>query len=446
MTRRPTDQETPLEQTLLNLPQEAAPAGLQDSCLAALDGAKVTKPARRPVPWNQFAIAAAASILIAIIALPLLSPPAKRAAAPSQHVAFGPGGGPGAAGGGPGPAMPVSGVQRKEEMRKPSPAQGLAHPKPSYQAALDKTARRPTAAPGAPGGPGGGNDLEQATAPPAAPPAAAGPAPVRGRGVMGTSYNGEAADRVATTAGAKTETQSPEPIAPQHVDAGAPAAPAPVLPPGTAGYPPRPTTPWYDQSEQRQKITHRDMALETPDVERVYHEAVTIIEKAHGYVANENLTVEDRGPDKAVIEARVPADGFDGVVGQLRDLGKLVKLTGTSEDRTIEYRSRGADIRGLSFAEQKLVERYEREENPSRKAAIKLELDELRRNLHQEKTALLELAAEASYAYLNIEITEHGHFWKTVKEGAAEALPIAMALALVALPFFVVALIWRRRG
>ena len=127
-------------------------------------------------------------------------------------------------------------------------------------------------------------------------------------------------------------------------------------------------------------------------------------------------------------------------------MGKLLKLTGSSEDRTQEYKSRGADIRGLSAAEQDLMDRYTRERNASRKQALKWELDSLRRRLHDEKQALLALAAETNFAYLDIEIVEGSSFWHSVKEKSADALPIAMAIALVALPFFVVGMMWRRRG
>jgi len=44
MTRRPTEQLTPLEETLTHLPQEEAPADLQDRCLAALDAAQAAGP------------------------------------------------------------------------------------------------------------------------------------------------------------------------------------------------------------------------------------------------------------------------------------------------------------------------------------------------------------------------------------------------------------------
>ncbi|MCE5238134.1 DUF4349 domain-containing protein [bacterium] len=407
MTRRPTEQLTPLEETLTHLPQEEAPEGLQDRCLAALDAAgpesseepeslegPATSRPKRPIPWNHFAVAAAASLVIALVAMPLLLSPAK---SPRQPIVSA-----------EGPAGPSAAAQHTSSM-----AGGVM-----YEAAdvPGMPERKPSA--GAPGGP--------AAMPTSPAPARAARAP-----------NATAAHKVM--------------VGREDIDRLQPSATVPAVPPIAAGAEirsvvPAPSQPWYDRSEGRQKISRRAMQIEAPDVEETYQQIVAAIEKAGGYIEREDLMVQKGQPDRATISARVPAAAFDAVVQQLRGLGKLLKLTGSSEDRTQEYKSRGADIRGLSAAEQDLMDHYARERNASRKQALKWELDSLRRTLHEEKQALLALAAETNFAYLDIQIVEGSSFWHSVKEKSADALPIAMAIALAALPFFVVGMMWRRRG
>ena len=402
MTRRPTEQLTPMEETLTNLPQEAAPADLQDRCLAALDAAgpepsegpeslegPATSRPKRPIPWNHFAVAAAASLVIALVAMPLLLSPAK---SPRQPVVSA-----------EAPAGPPAAAQHTSSM-----AGGVM-----YEAAD---------APGMP---------ERKLA-----PMPTSPAPVRAAQAT-RAPNAAAAHKVM--------------VGREDIDRLQPSATVRPVPPITAGVEvrsvvPAPSQPWYDRSEGRQKISRRAMQIEAPDVEETYQQIAAAIEKAGGYVEREDLMVQKGEPDRATISARVPAAAFDAVVQQLRGMGKLLKLTGSSEDRTQEYKSRGADIRGLSAAEQDLMDRYARERNASRKQALKWELDSLRRTLHEEKQALLALAAETNFVYLDIEIVEGSSFWHGVKEKSADALPIAMAIALVALPFFVVGMMWRRRG
>lgn len=467
MTRRPTDQETPLEKTLTDVPQEQAPGDLQDRCLAALDAAEAVRPRRRPVPWSQFAIAAAASLLIGLVMIPALNPAKKSPSGPGHDLRFAAGpSGPAAppAAGAPG-GMTAATTSEPRAARTESPAQILAGDNRSWQA---RDAWKPKGregggagmpggapSPGGPGGPGG-----PAAGPPGSPIATQTINEPHGSAFEGGRSRAAAAPRGQDVATSDREVRAiAAPGAPPASDSSvqgargddvaqqrAPAAAPPMEMPEADRVVPTPSQPWYDRAPDRKKIRHRDMQIKTPDVEKVYQDAMQIVEKGGGYVANEELTVEEHKPDRATIEARVPVEQFDTVLQQLRGLGKLVKLTGTSEDVTLEYKSRGGDIRGLSVAEQDLVERYERESNSYRKSAIKLELDSLRRTLHDEKQALQQLAAEAAFGYLNIEITESSHVWKTIKDRSAEALPIAMALALVALPFFVVALIWRRRA
>ncbi len=457
MTRRPNDTLTPLEETLTNLPQEEAPADLEDRCLAALDAAQAAGPAplegpdairrKRPVPWNHFAIAAAASLLIALVAMPLLTQVREKAPGRTfdlyqSYDASGPSG-------------PTATTRNSRTASAPAPAAPAQEPPEvtfgrrhaSYQSVLDKDRAK--------------TEAEETPAPPPGGPAAGRVVTSTVNEGYGTSFGQDSAGaqraprREVGEVGQVAERKVRDATAPPPpvVQAGGelrlaqtvPAPGMPEAPPATDAVVPAPAEPWNDRSGDRKKISTRDMTIETPNVEAVYQQAVSAIEKVGGYIAHEDLVMQDEEPDRATIAARVPAASFDAVVQQLRGLGKLVKLTGSSEDRTQEYQSRAADIRALSDAEQQMVRRYDNA-SAEQKRVLRAALDELRRSREKEKQALLKLAAETSYAYLDIAIVEGGHFWHNLQDKCAAALPFAMALALVALPFFVVAMVWRRRG
>jgi hypothetical protein len=205
------------------------------------------------------------------------------------------------------------------------------------------------------------------------------------------------------------------------------------------------TAPWYDTSPERKKITTRTMLLETGEVEPAYKEAVTIIETAGGYVSEEDLQLLDRQPDNAHLAARIPVAHFDEVLRQLRALGRVVRLSGSSQDRTQEYLGRGEEVRELSAREAELVAKLEKEQDHARQADLRRQLQALRSQRQNEKRTLAGLAADTSMAYLELTITEARGLRYHLSRASQQALPLAMGLALVLVPILVLALVLRRR-
>ena len=401
MTRRPTEPLTPFEETLATMPQEEGPADLQDRCLAALDAAQTVQPKRAPMAvWRQLAVAACASIVIAVALSPVFLSL------------------------GHDQSQPMLGLHTRDKAAAgPS---GATATKP-YEPVLALKAEHYKL----------GTDVQsrlEAVAQPAAPGISPGATPGGPPTAGAPSAGGTYAPHRAMTPIYSTDSSSEKPSA--------------IPPPAdqTPSVVPPPAEPWYDRSDGRQKISRREMKVETPDVESAYRDAIGIIEKAKGYVAEEELLLQEDQSDSAHITARVPSDSFDSVLTQLRGIGKLVKMTGRSEDRTQEYKTRGADIRALSLAEQDLVARYEREGNATRKEVLREELASLRQQLKRDKETLLELAAETNYAYLDLSIEESGSLWHKLTKASQRSVPLAMAGgALIMLPFLIVALLWKRR-
>ncbi|MHB8995926.1 MAG: DUF4349 domain-containing protein [Armatimonadota bacterium] len=204
--------------------------------------------------------------------------------------------------------------------------------------------------------------------------------------------------------------------------------------------------PWDDQSDTRRKITERTVELETPRVEETYKQVVGVIEKAGGYVLQEDLVVRRRGHSQARLQARIPIAPFDGVISQVRELGRLVLMTGQTHGETERYQFDAAGIRELGAREEELVLRYAGEKDRQKKAQLARELASVRGQLSGAKQALKSLHKATNYAQLTLTINESRGLRAVVKNAAEAALPLAFSLSLIAVPLLILALIWKRRS
>ena len=368
MRQGPDEQlNTPLEEALLNLPQEEPPTDLQDACLAALHETSA-RPQAHWEPWRQ--LVAAAAVLVMIISygnLFLTGNPREKAryAAPTEFNNF---------------------AGRTEA---PMAASAPGAPPPAQAASESWNARRTSSPDRSPRRPAVGGNVVGTASPPLSPAAE-------------SAYLG-----------------SP---------------------------PSRGERPWDDQSDTRRKITERTVELETPRVEETYRQAVGLIEKAGGFVLEENLIVRRRGPTQARLQARIPIAQFAGVIAQVRELGRLVLMTGQTQDETEQYQSDAAGIRELGAREEELALRYAGEKDRQKKAQLAKELASVRGQLAGAKQALKSLHKATSYAQLGLMISESRGLRATVKNAAEAALPLVFSLSLIAVPLLILALIWKRRG
>lgn len=445
MRSQPNDELTPLEQTLEGLPAEKAPTDLADRCLAALDEAETKVPVTRPrtplAVWQP--LAAAACVMLMVVGAGIIwsvgagqdrlsgfsplgqvrekaRPMGPATEAPSMTVAApAPGGAPGGA-----PGMPGKGQNWNQALnRQPG---GLGGP-----VATAPAPGGPGGAPGGPGMPGGANwqmaldDREAAAKRPA------------------TRHDDETHRSASLPAGAPPALGPPSDALRDRVAQAPPPA-------ENRRYEAKPAAgqvaPWYDTSPERRKITTRTMLLETGEVEPAYKEAVTVIETAGGYVSEEDLQLLDRQPDTAHLAARIPVAHFDEVLRQLRALGRVVRLSGSSQDRTQEYLGRGEEVRQLNDREAELTRKLVREQDHGRQAELRRQLQALRAQRQGEKRTLAGLAADTSMAYLELTITEARGLRYHFTRASQQALPLAMGLALVLVPILVLALVLKRRG
>jgi len=395
MNQGPPDNfESPLDEVLRNVPEEQPPPGLKDRCLSALHQAQREQRLVQKLNWSaawKGLLAAAGTVALLLIV--------------------------------------VFGSMRPKYAHMSSE---------SAKMAMESNAKM--AAPAMKGGTPMSADHRQVAMAPRA-PSATSPA-----------YQ-PAAKAKAESAGQPVQFKREE--APPGQPGAAPAGAAATMPPPAAdegnswnAEPAAPAKPWRDYSTGRQKITRKEMALEVKDVEDAYDDACRIIEKAGGYVDTEDLRVEERGPDRARLMARIPVDRFDGAVSQLRELGKVVRMTGESEDKTKEYQGRGESIRGLGAKEEELVAKYEAERNRYRKQQLYEQIMALRANNAGQKSALSELSDQTHFAYLELTLSEKGgpgEFLSRTLRNSGSAAAWVGATAIFWVPALVIGfLIYRR--
>ena len=401
MNQGPPDKfDSPLDEVLESLPQEEPPADLRDRCAAAVEEAAKARQAQARPSWETWrTVVAAAAALVFMIGIANLMLSERENERYTQCLA-------------PGPSLglepakveePMAAGQRVAEAGPPPPEA----PPPPAAAEVEgpmPAAPPPPPKPGAAGGPG-------------APPA----------------YPREHREKIRRM--------------------GGPVVVSPAEPEAAGSYSSynglEPTKPWRDTSGERQKVTRKEMEVEVDKVEEAYDRAASIINKADGYVANEEVEVREKGQSRAHLSARVPVDRLDGVIAQLRELGKVVKLVGESEDVTKRYRGEGSNIRGLGAREDDLVAQYEKETNRYRKRELYQQIMALRAENGGRKQNLNDLSEQTHLADLELTLTEKagpGRFlWHTFKN-AGEVGAWLGATAIFWVPILVVVLLfWRRK-
>jgi hypothetical protein len=206
--------------------------------------------------------------------------------------------------------------------------------------------------------------------------------------------------------------------------------------------------PWRDESGERQKLTRKDLKLGVDSVEEAHQRVASIITKAKGFVDTEEFRVDEHGEGQSVLNARVPVDALDGVIEQLRELGKVLELRGESEDRTQEYYTQGQSIRDLAQREQTLVPKYQNESNRRRKQQLYYDIQSIRQQMRNAKLPLKELSRETHFAYLAVTLTQ-AEGPRQFLHKVAGSVPTAGAWLAVSAIFWVpvllvAMLVWRR--
>jgi len=236
----------------------------------------------------------------------------------------------------------------------------------------------------------------------------------------------------------------------------------------------RPAADWGLESlEERMIIWTGDVSLIVKDAEASLEEVEAIAKDLGGYVVNSSSWYQEEQL-RARLTIRVPAGEFDTAMARLKDLAIKVESRNVStQDVTEEYTDLDSRLRNLEATETELLELLTEVRERTRKAedvlAVHRELSNIRGQIEQVKGRMQYLEKMTAMATINIELIPDVLARPIVVAGwrpsgtAANALRnlvrtfqfivdaaiwliiyVLPTLVVIAIPFFILWLIWRR--
>lgn len=233
-------------------------------------------------------------------------------------------------------------------------------------------------------------------------------------------------------------------------------------------------TGWEERPvTERMIIRTGDISLVVKDAEESLEKAQAIAKDLGGYVVNSSSWYEEQQL-RARLTIRVPADEFDTAMADLKELAITVENTNVStQDVTEEYTDLDARLRNLEATETELLELLTEVRERTGKAedvlAVHREVSSIRGQIEQAKGRMQYLEKMTAMATIEIELTPDALARPIVVAGwqpsgtAADALRTLVrtiqfvvdaaiwviiyllpTLALIASPFLILRLIWRR--
>ena len=242
--------------------------------------------------------------------------------------------------------------------------------------------------------------------------------------------------------------------------------PAPGVPMAVADFAP-------EAVEERMIIWTGDVSLIVKDAEDSLEKVEAIAKDLGGYVVNSSSWYQD-DQLRARLTIRVPSGEFDAAMARLKDLAiKVENRNVSTQDVTEEYTDLNARLRNLEATETELFELLTEVRERTGKAedvlAVHRELSYIREQIEQIKGRMQYLEKMTAMATINVELipdvlarpivvagwrpsgTVANAFDALVKTfqrivDAAIWLTIAVLpiLVVIAIPFFILVLIWRR--
>jgi hypothetical protein len=237
---------------------------------------------------------------------------------------------------------------------------------------------------------------------------------------------------------------------------------------------PQADTDWALESvEDRMIIWTGDVSLIVKDAEESLEEVEAIAKDLGGYVVNSNSWYQEEQL-RARLTIRVPAGEFDAAMARLKDLAIRVENRNVStQDVTEEYTDLDSQLRNLEATETELLELLTEVRERTSKAedvlAVYREISNIRGQIEQVKGRMQYLEKMTAMATINVELIPDVLAKPIVVAGwrpsgtAANALRtlvrtlqsladvaiwliiyVLPILVVIAIPFFILWLIWRR--
>ncbi|WP_054719253.1 DUF4349 domain-containing protein [Rhodococcus sp. SMB37] len=202
----------------------------------------------------------------------------------------------------------------------------------------------------------------------------------------------------------------------------------------------RSSSPAGEAEPDRKEVVTGRIMLTADDPVATGRDVVTIVEDADGRVDS----ITERPESSSVLTVRVPADGLDAVIDDVRQLGRVTSLTTSRDDVTLQYTDLEARVGALRASVDRLRTLIETADNTADVIEAENALAERQADLDSLEAQRRQLADMVDLSTLTVDIStqqrpsDSDSFWDGVVEGWNSlwtTLGAAVVAAGVALPW-----------
>jgi hypothetical protein len=107
-------------------------------------------------------------------------------------------------------------------------------------------------------------------------------------------------------------------------------------------------------STPRRIIYNADISLVVEDFSRAQSEIPALVQKAHGYIGEQDLLGSPGSRRSARWKVRVPVEAFESFLAEIAELGELERNSRTSQDITEQFADLDARVKNKKVEEERL--------------------------------------------------------------------------------------------
>jgi Domain of unknown function (DUF4349)/PKD domain len=144
-----------------------------------------------------------------------------------------------------------------------------------------------------------------------------------------------------------------------------------------------------------------NVTLQATSASSAFTSASEIAYSVGGYVAYSTET-----NSTALIEMRIPAASYQGVLTQVEALGKLVSLVSSSNDVTVQYTDLNATLQSLQAEQASLLSILAQSTNINSTLNVESRIQSVDQQINSVQTAILQTKTLVSYATISAFIEE----------------------------------------
>ncbi|MFD6858447.1 DUF4349 domain-containing protein [Rhodococcus sp. NPDC060090] len=202
----------------------------------------------------------------------------------------------------------------------------------------------------------------------------------------------------------------------------------------------RSSVPSAEATPDRKEVVTGRIMLTADDPVATGREVATIVEAADGRVDS----ITERPESSSVLTVRVPADGLDAVIDDVRQLGRVTSLTTSRDDVTLQYTDLEARVGALRASVDRLRTLIETADNTADVIEAENALAQRQADLDSLEAQRRQLADMVDLSTLTVDIStqqrpsDSDSFWDGIVEGWNSlwtTLGAAVVAAGVALPW-----------